>query len=115
MVINNNFIATFCKDKQIFPNRQILSLKFHFLLILQQLLHIIFPLIGSFKHFFAGFVPKLLETDGLRTVVQYDIVGVRYARILLFQQRVKEDFLVLISYEGIAFGKCCTWDWPVWP
>ena len=34
---------------------------------------------SSFKHFFAGFVSKLLETDGLRAVVQYDIVGVGYA------------------------------------
>lgn len=34
---------------------------------------------NSFKHFFAGFVSKLLETDGLRAIVQYDVVGVRYA------------------------------------
>ena len=31
------------------------------------------------KHLFDGFVSKILETDGLRAVVQYDIVGVRYA------------------------------------
>ncbi len=31
------------------------------------------------KHCFAGFVSKILETDGLRAVVQNDIVGVRYA------------------------------------
>ena len=31
------------------------------------------------QHLFDGFVSKILETDGLRTVVQYDIVGVRYA------------------------------------
>ena len=34
---------------------------------------------GLLKHLFDGFVPKILETDGLRTIVQYDIVGVRYA------------------------------------
>ena len=31
------------------------------------------------------------------------------ARILLFQQLVKEDFLVLMSYEVVDFWKCCTW------
>ena len=32
----------------------------------------------DFKHLFASLVSKFLETDGLRTIVQYDIVGVRH-------------------------------------
>ena len=35
----------------------------------------------SLKHLFNGIISKILETDGLRTVVQYDIVGVWYASL----------------------------------
>ena len=30
-------------------------------------------------------------------------------RIVKFQQRVEEGFLVLICYEVVSFGKCRTW------
>jgi len=36
---------------------------------------------SSLKHLFDGIISKILEADGLRAVVQYDIVGVRYARL----------------------------------
>ena len=39
----------------------------------------------SLKHLSTSIISKLLETDGLRTVVQYDIVGVRY--FLIFRER----------------------------
>ena len=48
---------------------------------------------NSLKHPFAGLVSKLLETDGLRTVVQYDIVGVRYYNIYNFNTFIVKSYL----------------------
>lgn len=53
----------------------------------------------DFKHLFASLVSKFLETDGLRTIVQYDIVGVRHTG--LHKRIYFYACLLQLFYEGL--------------